>query len=131
MAIINNKKLTKAAEKEIYAELLKEFKEVNSDNSLNAFFNKFMTSGERILFFRRVAVIKLLNQNKKYRDIRELLGISSGTISRVRDIVAGRGYSRNPNRKRKYSAPSSQRKIKIRRGLKYKGAENILNRLKF
>lgn len=104
MAIINNKKLDNSIKKEIYTELLAEFKRINSFDNLDSFLNKFMTPGEKTVFLRRIAVIQLLKQNKKYRDIRKLLGISSGTISKVRDIIAGRGYSKNPNRKRKYSA---------------------------
>lgn len=129
MARVNNKKLEEFIEKEIYRELLKEFKNINSVSDLDNFFGKFMTDDERTLFFRRIAVIKLLKQNKKYRDIKKLLGISSGTISKVADIIAGRGYSRNPDRKRKYSALSTPKKIKKNHGLRYKGAENILNLL--
>ena len=126
MARINNKKIDKFIEKEIYNELLKEFERISSVGGIDLFFNKFMTSGEKTLFFRRMAVIKLLNQNKKYREIKEILGISSGTISRVADIVAGRGYSINPNRKRKYSADFSKKPVR-RRGLRYKGTSGFLD----
>ena len=94
MAIIKNKKLNKALEKEIASELLKEFKKINSFNQAEEFLNKFMTSDEKILFIRRIAVIKLLEKKRKYRDIKELLGISSGTISKISDIIFGMAFSR-------------------------------------
>lgn len=130
MAIINNKKLDKSAEKEIYTELLKEFKRVNSFDDLDGFLNKFMTPSEKTTLFRRIAVIKLLGKNKKYRDIRKSLGISSGTISNIKDIIAGRGYSKNPDRKRKYSEFKFKKQKKFKPYFrKYKGAVNILDML--
>ena len=126
MARINNGKIDKSAEKEIYTELLKELKAIDSSDQLEKFLNKFMTPSEVVLLFRRIAVIKLLGKKKKYRDIKEILGISSGTISRAADVIAGRGYSRNPNRKRKYSTTTKRGKFK-HYGRKYKGAENIIN----
>jgi len=127
MAIIKNKKLDKAAEKDVYAELLKEFKRVDSFRDLDYFLNKFMTPSERIIFTRRIAVMKLLGQKRKYRAIKELLGISSGTISKINDIIAGRGYGKNPNRKRKYSPFAASKKIKKRYGLRYKGTSGFLD----
>jgi len=49
--------------------------------------------------FRRIAIIKLIDQGKKYNDIKMILRISDNTISNSRDIMAGRGYGQNPNRK--------------------------------
>ena len=118
-----NKKLNKFIEREIYRELLKEFKNINSYNNLNDFFKKFMTDDEKDLIFRRIAVMKLIKQGKKYREIKGLLDISGNTISNVRDILEGRGYSRNPNRKRKYSISKDNRKKKSNAFFpKYKGA---------
>ncbi len=121
-----NKKLNKFIEREIYRELLKEFKNINSYNNLNDFFKKFMTDDEKDLIFRRIAVMKLIKQGKKYREIKGLLDISGNTISNVIDILEGRGYSRNPNRKRKYSISKDYRKKKSKSFFpKYKGAESI------
>ena len=126
MAIISNKKLEKSLGREIYSELLKEIRKIDSPSDLDYFFDRFMTVGEKTVFLRRVGVIQLLKKKLKYRDIRELLGISSGTISKVNDIVAGRGYSRNPDRKREYSVIKRRANLK-KRGLRYKGAQNILD----
>lgn len=127
MAIIKNKKLDKAVEREVCIELLKEFKKVDSFCNLDYFLNKFMTPSERIILTRRIAVMKLLEQKRKYRDIKELLGISSGTISKINDIITGRGYGKNPNRKRKYSNSTIFKKIIKKRGLRYKGTSGLLD----
>ena len=128
MAIIKNKKLDKALGKEVFAELLKEFQKVNSFNRLEEFLNKFMTFGEKTLFIRRIAVIKLLERKISYRNIKSLLDISTGTIRKINDIVAGRGYGKNPNRKRKYSTFLNQKPFKPFRR-KYKGAPNLIDLL--
>ena len=128
MAIIKNKKLDKAVKKDVYVKLLKEFKKVESFRNLDDFLNKFMTPSEKIVFIRRIAVMKLLEQKRKYRDIKELLDISSGTISKINDIIAGRGYGKNPNRKRKYSEFKFKEHKKFKSFTrKYKGATNIID----
>ncbi|MBU4348129.1 hypothetical protein KJ671_01305 [Patescibacteria group bacterium] len=121
-----NKKLDKFIEKEIINELLREFKNINSIDSLNKFFDKFLTDYEKCIIFRRIATMKLLNQNKKYCDIKKILNVSANTISKTKDILEGRRYSKNPNRKRKYSTLTKHKKIRVYQR-KYKGAENILN----
>ncbi len=127
MARVINKNLDKAIESEIRAELLKEFKNVHSGRDVDWFFSKFMTNDEKRLVFRRLAVMKLMNQGKKYRDIKEILNISSNTISNVIDIIQGRGYGRNPNRKRQYSAMTKRKKYKSTKFFRpYKGAESII-----
>ena len=122
-----NKKLSKVFEKEAVSILLKEFKSVSLEIDLSKFFEKFMTNLERENFLKRIVVMILLNKNNKYRDIKELLGVSGDTISKVRDILEGRGYSINPNRKRKYSNRVSFRKVIKRRGIRYKGTSGLLD----
>jgi len=112
--------------KEVAKELLVEFKKVNSSEDLNNFFKKFMTAGEKDLIFRRLAIIKFISQGKKYKEIKKILDVSDNTISNSKDIMAGRGYGQNPNRKRKYSHLNIKRKPKFKPGLKYKGAGNII-----
>ncbi len=128
MAIIRNKKIEKNLEQKVYWALLEEFKKVKTPEEIDDFFEKFMTSNEKTIFVRRFAVMYLLGQNRKYRDIKDLLQISSGTISNIRDIKAGRGYGKNPNRKRKYSSWKTDKKFK-KFTRKYKGATNIIDLL--
>jgi uncharacterized protein YerC len=126
MSIVRNKKIERDLEKVAYGELLGEFKKASSLEGLNKFFDKFMTPSEKVLFVRRFTVMKLLERGNTYKEISELLEISSGTISNIRDIMAGRGYGKNPDRKRKYSVDKTIRKSK-RFTRKYKGATNILD----
>ncbi|MHB9019964.1 MAG: Trp family transcriptional regulator [Minisyncoccota bacterium] len=107
-------------------ELLLEFRKVNSIENLNIFFKKFMTYGEKDTIIRRLAIIKYLNNGKKYREIKKTLCISNSTISNSRDIMAGRGYGQNPNRKKVYSRSLIKSKPKFKKRLRYKGAGNII-----
>ena len=124
MSRITAKKINKTIEKEICQELIVEFKAVNSEINLNKFFGKFMTASEKEMIFRRLAVMKLIEQGNKYKDIKKILDVSNNTISRAADILAGRGYGRNPNRKRKYSTIKKPTK-RFKRRLKYKGSAGI------
>jgi len=121
-------KISENIKKEIIKELLAEFKKVNSSENLDNFFKKFMTFGEKCLLFRRMAIIKFINQGKKYWEIKKILRVSDNTISNSRDIMSGRGYGQNPNRKRKFSKLYIKQKSKA--GLKYKGAKSIIKMLK-
>lgn len=116
-------RINENVEKEIIVELLKEFEKVNSEKGLENFFRKYMTTKEKDLIFRRVAIIKHLSQGKKYNDIRKLLRISNDTISKSVDIIAGRGYGQNPNRKRVFSKLYVKQKTKFVR--RYKSAATI------
>jgi uncharacterized protein YerC len=95
-------KIVENFRKEIVKELMEEFKKVDSGENMDNFFKKFMTAGEKDLIFRRIAIIKLINQGKKYKEIKKLLDVSDNTISNSKDIMAGRGYGQNPNRKKHY-----------------------------
>lgn len=125
--VIINKILDKSIETEIKLRLLKEFKNINSCVDLDNFFRKFMTSSEKNIIFRRLAVIRLLSQGRKYRDIKEILNISGDTISKTVDIIEGRGYGKNPNRKRQYSVLMKNKIYKSKKLFRpYKGAESII-----
>lgn len=122
-----NKKLNLSIEKQIFGELLKELKDINSVSGLNNFFNKFFTDYEKRLIFRRIAAMKLIDQNKKYLEIKNILSVSANTISKAKDILEGRRYSIDPNRKRKYSSLSNPKKIIKKRRLRYKGTSGVLD----
>ncbi|MBI5147921.1 MAG: hypothetical protein HZA37_02110 [Parcubacteria group bacterium] len=127
MARLIDKRLSKKDEERVSRELLREFKAVDSFGKLNDFFKKFMTDSEREIIFRRVAAIEMIGQKKKYKEIREALNISKNTISKSKDILEGRGYGRNPDRKRRYSTMASNKKNKNKSILpKYKGARSII-----
>lgn len=122
-----NKNLDKIIEKEIYADLLRYFKRVNSHEDLDLFFNKLITLAEKNMILRRLAAMKLIKQGKKYRQIRKIYDISNDVISKASETLKGKGYGKNPDRKKKYSSFSSGKKRFKPFTRKYKGAENIIN----
>jgi uncharacterized protein YerC len=89
---------------------LKEVKKVKSINALEWFLKKFFTKNERVLVLRRLTIMGLIENKKKYRSIKELLGVSGNTISAVKDIMLGYGYDKRDKRI-KYSVwPKSKSK---------------------
>ena len=104
-----------------------ETSQISSPDDADAFLNKFLTGAEKDLVLRRAAVIKLLEDGKKYREIKEILKISKATISNTKDILSGRNYGINPGRKRQYSKSKNFEKKKRKKLFpNYKGAESII-----
>ncbi len=93
-------KLNKETEESIWDLLLKEVRKIDSVARLKKFFERFLTRDETILILRRLAIMKLIENKKKYRDIKDILGVSGSTISAVKDIIQGRGYNKKPRKKR-------------------------------
>lgn len=82
---------------------MKEIKKIQSVDDLKQFINKVLTSDEKTLILRRMAVIELIGYKKKYHEIKELLGVSGDTISAAKDIILGYGYDKR-DKKIKYSS---------------------------
>ncbi len=129
MKHILKKKLPLGLEKKSLAELTREMKKIDASEDLFPFFKRYFTDSERDMIVRRAAVGILLKDKVSYRKIRDSLEISQGTISRTRDLLDGRGYGRNPNRKRKYGSSYSilKKKRKEKKLFRpYKGAQSII-----
>ncbi len=121
------KELNDSAQKEVLRVLLDEIIGIKTIADLDKFLDKYITMDQKNLLIRRLAVINLINSGKKYREISELMEISDNTISNIKDIMAGRGYGRNPKRKRIYSEYKNYKKKKTKKIFpKYKGAESII-----
>ena len=131
MLTAKNKKLNRAFEEKVYADLLRYFKSVNSRKDLDSFFNKLMTSDEKNMILRRLVVMKLIVQGKKYRQIREVCDTSNDVISKASETLKGRGYKKDPDKKKNYSSLSSDKKKFKSFTKRYKGAENIINILDY
>ena len=99
MARVLRKKLSQNIEKSLWMKFLKEVKNIDSVESLKSFLDRFFTNDEKILILRRLAVMELIENRRKYRDIKNILDVSSATISAVKDIIEGRGYNKKPTRK--------------------------------
>lgn len=108
MARVLRNKLNKEIEDILWRELFREIKKINSTIDLKKFFNRFFTKDEEILILRRLALMRLISDKKKYREIKNILDVSSNTISAVKDIMMGYGYGKR-DKKIKYSpGPKSQ-----------------------
>lgn len=128
MARISKNKLTLELRIESLEFLFKRIEKIKSPKDLVWFLNEFFTVDEKDIVLRRLAVIVLLKQKKKYREIENFLEISKATISKAKQILSGDGYGRNL-KKRVYSKSDSQPKRKERRKKffrPYKGAESII-----
>jgi len=126
MKHVPKKELSQNLRKESSNLIIRDINKIKSSTDLLIFLGKFFTDKEKDLIMRRAAVEILLESGATYRKIKNLLEISQGTISRVRDVLDGRGYGRNPDRKRIYSS-FPRRKRKERKLFRpYKGAESII-----
>ena len=124
---VSNKKLTAVLRKQSLARLLNEIKMVKSATDLDKFFGEILTEDEKEIILRRVIVADMLERKLKYREIEEALNISRLTISKVRDMLAKRGYGRSPGRKIVYSGDADQKKRRQKPLLGYyKGARSII-----
>ena len=107
--------------------LFKEFSGISSPADLHRVLSKFLSDKEIEIIHRRFALVELINQGKRYRQIKELMEVSGNTISNVKDMLVGRGYGRNPKRKKVYSEVEYFKKEKPTKLFrKYKGAESII-----
>lgn len=124
---ISKKKLEQGLRAESIRLMSEKIKSISSSADANRFLDLFFTEIENDVILRRIAVMILLSKSEKYRDIQEKLEISKFTISNIQDILSGRGYGKNPNRKRPPSEKVLIKKIKSKKfRLKYKGVESIV-----
>lgn len=87
-------KLDPKIENLLWQRLLREIQKVNSVADFKNFFDKFLTKDERVLILRRLAIMELIENKKKYREIKDILDVSGNTISAVKDVLLGKGYKK-------------------------------------
>ncbi len=126
MRHLANKKLDHDLEKASLRVIVREVGRINSVDDLSLFFRKYFTDSEKDMLIRRAAISVLLENGTSYRKIGNLLEVSQGTISRARDLVDGRGYGRNSERKGRYTPSFSKARKEKKIFKKYKGAESII-----
>jgi uncharacterized protein YerC len=133
MVRIPRGQFNKAKENELLNLLLAKIRKIDSVGGFKNFINQFLNKEEKTALLRRLAVVDLISRRKTYREIRNTLEISSGTISNVKDILAGRGYNRKlPKKKTPESkAPirSRRRQIPLMPPITGRGRWRFLNRL--
>lgn len=123
---VSNKKLTAVLRKRSLGRLLDEIKTIKSTGDLDKFFGEIFIKDEKEMVLRRITVADMLEGKLKYREIEKALDISRLTISKVRDMLAQRGYGRNPDRKRIYSDHKNKKQRRKPLLGYYKGAASII-----
>ncbi len=83
--------------KDVYEEIFDTFLEtiagLTTKNEVSTFFNEFLTPTERIMFAKRLAIGLLIAKDYDYREISELLRVSTATIASYSLFYKyGKGY---------------------------------------
>ncbi len=86
-------------QKEVYNEILDTFLQTIANlvtkQEVLEFFNEFLTANEKIMFSKRLAAGLLIAEGYDYKEIRDLLKISTATISTFSSFYKyGIGYKR-------------------------------------
>ena len=97
-----NKKL----QEKVWREFLSQLKSVNSIKKLDGIFNTLLSFKEELILKRRLTVKFLLEQNKKHKEISEILGVSRQTINAVKKSLLEKSYK--TYRKRRKSTKTSK-----------------------
>jgi len=84
MVNVNKKYLDGEIKNAAWKRFLKEIKKVNPKTNLKTTLDKFFTADEQILFEKRLAIFNLLDKGLSYREIGQILDVSSKTISFVK-----------------------------------------------
>lgn len=80
MAQISKYKIDNEIYDEIFNTFLQTIVNINSKSEAQLFFNQFLTSTEKIMFSKRLAIGLLISQGLTYREIVPILKISSATV---------------------------------------------------
>lgn len=81
MSQVSKYPIRKDVYEEIFETLLETIAGLTTKKSVSAFFEEFLTPTERIMFAKRLAVGLLIAKNYDYKEIRELLKVSTATIA--------------------------------------------------
>lgn len=129
MSTTCKKYFAKKFKENIWMRFLREIKNIQNHEELDAFLDKYFTPQEKIVLEKRLGIFYFLEKGLSYREISRELAITLKTISFVK-----RGF-RNP-RKRIVKKSFKSRElsdIEARRGRKYKpllpsykGAQSII-----
>lgn len=113
--------MRRESEKHIWEKFLADLARADSSLKVEKLLKLFITEDEREQIVKRAAAISMLNQGKSYRQIGEMLWLSSSTISAIKkSLQSGKGYvSRHAlwkvkgRKKKQFSAFSQQSNEKI------------------
>lgn len=93
MTQVSKYPIRKDVYEEIFETLLETIANLTTKKDVSAFFNEFLTPTERIMFAKRLAVGLLIAKSYDYKEIRELLKVSTATIASYSTFYKyGTGY---------------------------------------
>ncbi|OIO65768.1 hypothetical protein AUJ30_00505 [Candidatus Wolfebacteria bacterium CG1_02_39_135] len=127
-----NKKLQEKA----WREFLSQLKNIHSIKELDGIFDTLLSSDEELILKRRLAVRFLLKQNKRHKEISEILGVSRQTINAVKKSLLEKSYKTYRKRKRpekiskssySYRTPTTSKNFSKFSTYKGKGRWRFLN----
>ncbi len=79
-------------EEKAWNEFLAKFDRALSAKKSGEILDSVLSSEEKIVLARRAAIIILLGENKTYREVSRLLGVSHQTISSVKKSISEKSY---------------------------------------
>jgi uncharacterized protein YerC len=71
-------------EAKISANLLRRIKRAITTKDFKEILNSLLTNEEKIMLYKRIAIADLLKEGRRYKEIGEILDVSSATISFVK-----------------------------------------------
>lgn len=92
----------------IWRKLIEEFIKINSVKKINQLLNMLLTTHEKKQLINRIAAISLLRRKKSYREIGEMLWLSSTTISAIQKGLREQKYTSRYMRKKKQEKKQKQ-----------------------
>jgi len=93
----SNHPVSPIIEERVYKVFTNSFKDVKTSEDVISFLNDLLSSAERVMLAKRVAVAFLLIEDKyTYDDISRAIKVSRGTIAKIHAvlILQGKGYRR-------------------------------------
>lgn len=92
--------INKKLQEKVWQEFLSQLKSVHSIKKLDEIFNTLLSFEEELILKRRLAVKFLLEQNKRHKEISEILGVSRQTINVVKRSLLEKSYKTYRKRRR-------------------------------
>jgi len=87
MTQLSRNPLGKETNQEIQATLWWLLARLSNDFDIRNFLNGLLTKTEKIMLAKRLAIAFLLNRDYNYRDIGDVLKVSTSTVARIKEAV--------------------------------------------
>ena len=87
MVQVSKNPLSKETNLEIQAALWWLLAKLNQDSDIRNFLNCLLTKTEKIMLAKRLAIAFLVNRGYNYRDISDVLKVSTATVCKIKEIM--------------------------------------------